>query len=80
MAQPMTEAEIAELPATLTFQQSARLLGWDKNVLAREVRCGRFPVQAIPRGPNFVLPKRGLLDLLAGVYQAPKATPETAVA
>ena len=66
MAKPYSSEEIAELPPTLNFAQASRLLGWDKDVLAREVRTGKFPVPAIPRGRNFVLPTQGLLNLLAG--------------
>lgn len=66
MAKPLTEAEVSALPPTLSYGQAARLMGWDCSVLSREVQAGRFPVKAIPKGKRLVLPKQGVLDLLAG--------------
>ena len=70
MARNLTAAEIEALPPTLTFGQTAALLGWDKDVVARGVRSGTFPVKAIPKGAYLVLPKQALLRMLDGADDA----------
>jgi hypothetical protein len=64
MIQPLTEAELLALPPSVDLATAGRAFRMGRTKSYELAREGRFPVQVVPCGPKFVVPKMAILEAL----------------
>jgi hypothetical protein len=64
MIQPLTEAELLALPASVDLVTAGRVFGVGRTKAYELARAGQFPVKVVPVGLKFRVPKRAILDAL----------------
>jgi hypothetical protein len=78
MIQPLTEAELLALPASVDLPTAGRAFGVGRTKAYELARAGQFPVKVVPVGPKFRVPKRAILDALGINPVAATAEPQAA--